>query len=111
MSLFVLTVEKLFGLTVEAEHKFHPTRKWRIDFAVDPQGAKIAIEVEGGVWINGRHNRSAGFLKDMKKYNALTAAGWRLIRVTPGKLHSMETYSLIKEMIDADKTRKQNTPV
>ncbi len=64
-----------------AEVRFHPVRRWRFDFA-DKQ-KKIAIEIEGGVWIQGRHNHPQGFIKDMEKYNEASKLGWRLLRYTP----------------------------
>ena len=64
------------------EHRFHETRKWRLDFAWPAQ--RLAVEVEGGVWIGGRHNRGTGFMADCEKYNELACLGWRLVRVTPG---------------------------
>lgn len=64
-----------------AEHRFHPTRKWRLDFAW-PERC-VGLEVEGGVFVRGRHSRGAGMVKDMEKYNALALVGWRLLRVTP----------------------------
>jgi very-short-patch-repair endonuclease len=67
-----------------AEYKFHPTRKWRIDFAF-PE-IKLAIEIEGAVWSFGRHNHPSGFIKDIEKYNALTELGWHLLRYQPKKI-------------------------
>ena len=64
-----------------AEYKFHPERRWRFDFAAPT--VKLAIEIEGGVWIQGRHSRGAGMIADMRKYNNATSMGWKLIRVTP----------------------------
>ncbi len=63
------------------EHKFHPTRKWRLDWADVKK--KIAIETEGGVWVGGRHTSGSGFIKDMEKYNAAVLLGWKLLRYTP----------------------------
>lgn len=63
------------------EYKFHPDRKWRIDFAWPSH--KLAIEIEGGVWTRGRHIRGKGFLNDMEKYNELARMGWCLFRFTP----------------------------
>jgi len=62
------------------EFKFCPTRRWRFDFAWPER--KIAVEIEGGVWINGAHNRGAHFLSDMEKYNWATINGWRVLRYT-----------------------------
>lgn len=55
---------------------------WRLDFAWPD--ARIALEVEGGVWSRGRHVRPAGFLGDVRKYNTLAMRGWTLLRVTGG---------------------------
>jgi very-short-patch-repair endonuclease len=81
-------LEKRFGWTwlalkgprLEREYRFEPTRKWRFDFA-HPL-TRIAIEIEGGVWIRGAHTRPVGFTSDCEKYNAATAAGWRIFRLT-----------------------------
>jgi very-short-patch-repair endonuclease len=62
------------------EHRFHPVRRWRFDFAWPDR--KVALEVEGGVWISGRHTRAAGYINDTEKYNEAVLLGWRVIRVT-----------------------------
>ncbi len=56
-------------------------RQWRFDWAWPK--AKVALEIEGGVWTQGRHTRGSGFLADMLKYNEAAVAGWRIIRCTP----------------------------
>jgi len=62
----------------EKEYRFHPTRKWRFDFAYPAQ--KIAIEIEGAVWFAGRHTRGSGFLADCEKYNTAVSLGWKVFR-------------------------------
>lgn len=64
----------------EREHVFHPTRKWRFDFAWPER--KLALEVEGGVFIQGRHNQGASFVTDCEKYTEAALLGWRVMRVT-----------------------------
>ena len=66
------------------EHRFHPVRKWRFDFALVDW--KIAIEVEGGVYAKGRHTRGSGFSQDARKYNAATVLGWRILRYTTAQV-------------------------
>lgn len=61
------------------EYRFHPTRKWRFDFAWVEQ--RVALEVEGSVWARGRHTRGKGFLGDIEKYNEAVLEGWTLLRV------------------------------
>jgi len=56
------------------EYRFHPTRKWRFDFA-SPL-LKVAVEIEG----RGRHQSIAGFRADCEKYNTATSMGWRVYR-------------------------------
>lgn len=64
----------------EREYRFHPLRQWRFDFAWPDQF--VAVECEGGGWVNGRHNRSQGSQKDMQKYNSAALFGWRVLRYT-----------------------------
>ena len=66
------------------EYRFAPPRRWRFDYAF-PQH-KVAVEVEGGVWIRGRHTRGAGFVKDLEKYSEAAILGWAVIRVVPDSL-------------------------
>lgn len=95
---FKAYVKQMLNLKVVSEWQFHPTRKWRYDFAIIEH--KIAIEVEGGVWTNGRHTRGKGFINDCEKYNAGTALGWRILRVTPDNLLKQNTLDLISQTIN-----------
>lgn len=70
------------------EHRFHPTRKWRFDFAIP--SARLAIEIDGGVWTSGRHSRGAGQIADMEKLNAAAILGWRVLRFTPQQIPSIQ---------------------
>jgi very-short-patch-repair endonuclease len=62
------------------EHVFARPREWRFDRAWPDR--KLAIEVEGGTWVGGRHTRGAGFEADCIKYTEAAVAGWRVLRVT-----------------------------
>lgn len=64
----------------DPEHRFHPVRKWRFDFAWPDM--LLAVEIEGGTWANGRHNRAQGYEGDCEKYNAAVMVGWRVLRFT-----------------------------
>jgi len=83
-----------FGLPdPEREYRFHPERKWRIDLCWP--AVKLAVEIEGGAFLYGRHNRPASYLKDIEKYNALAIAGYWLLRFTPKQLASGEAQETI----------------
>lgn len=96
----VFTVTCKTDLSVECvkEYKFHPERRWRFDYAIPEH--KIALEVEGGVWTQGRHTRPQGFLGDMEKYNQATLMGWRVFRTTPTELYRTATVNLLKKAIN-----------
>ena len=80
------------------EYAFFAVRKWRFDYAWPAH--MIALEVEGGVFLKGggRHNRGAGFRKDLEKYNAATVLGWSVLRVLPQELHTQNTVAMIKAL-------------
>jgi hypothetical protein len=68
------------------EFRFHPTRKFRFDYAWPLH--MLALEVEGGLWTNGRHSRGSGQLADLEKYSEAAILGWRLLYCTPDQLRN-----------------------
>ena len=83
-----------FGEGMEQEHRFHPERKWRLDFAWPEQ--MIALEYEGIYNARkSRHTTVAGYTGDCEKYNAAQALGWKVYRITaklmrtPGYVHNL----------------------
>lgn len=80
------------------EYQFHPERRWRFDFAYPQE--KVAVEVEGGIWSNGRHTRGYGFEADCVKYNEAALAGWRVIRVSPKMVTDLRALSFLKRALN-----------
>ena len=74
------------GPRLEREVRFHPSRKWRADFAHLP--TRTLIEIEGGIFLRkgGRHNRGAGYAKDAEKYLEAAMADWTVLRLTERQL-------------------------
>ena len=66
------------------EHKFHSSRKWRLDIAWPHH--RIGLEVEGGVYTGGAHGSVSGILRDIEKYNAATVLDWHILRALPSSL-------------------------
>ena len=83
----------------EREHRFAPPRKWRFDFAWP--SLMLAIEVEGGTWVSGRHNRGRGFEQDCEKYNAAVIRGWRVLRFTRGMIDNGDALDQIEQSLNA----------
>ena len=80
------------------EFKFHPKRKWKSDFVWTEQ--KLIVEVEGGIFSNGRHTRGIGFQNDCEKYNSATCLGYRVIRVTAEHIRSGQALKWIEEILN-----------
>lgn len=70
------------------EHRFHPSRMWRIDIAF-PE-IKLAVECEGmgPKGQPGRHQLTQHVHSNTEKHSALAVLGWRLIRVTGRQIDS-----------------------
>jgi very-short-patch-repair endonuclease len=81
----------------QCEYKFLADRRFRFDFAWVE--LKLACEVEGGCWTNGRHTRGAGFISDAKKYNLATMHGWALLRYTSEQIENGEALNQIEQAI------------
>jgi very-short-patch-repair endonuclease len=60
------------------EYVFAPPRRWRFDFCF--LHASVAIECEGAVFVQGRHNRGAGMTADLEKYNMAAEMGFIVLR-------------------------------
>lgn len=76
------------------EFRFLPPRRWRFDYAWPLEW--LAVEVEGGIWKQGRHTRGKGYVGDMEKYNAAMLAGWRVLRVTPSQVQDGTAVKLVE---------------
>lgn len=79
------------------EYQFERGRRWRFDFAW-PE-FRLAVEVEGGVFSNGRHVRGVGFEQDCYKYNCAVARGWRVLRYTGKMVKGAHAIRQIAEVI------------
>lgn len=81
----------------QREFLFHKKRKWRFDLAWPD--LLIAVEVEGGIWIGGRHVRGEGYEADCEKYNEAQLAGWMVLRFTPGMIKKGNAGGVIEKAI------------
>lgn len=73
------------------EYPFAKTigRKWRFDIAWCSSPFtiyKLALEIDGGIWIAGGHNRGAQMKKTWEKENESICMGWRILKCEPKDL-------------------------
>jgi len=79
------TLKTIFGeFNVTTEHVFHPTRRWRFDYAI-PE-IKLAVEYHGHAGFIGKgssgHSSIKGLTNDCEKMNCAHALGWRVLAFT-----------------------------
>jgi len=82
-----------------AEYRFSPPRRWRWDWSWPHH--KVALEVQGGLFVQGRHSRGAALLKEHEKLNEAAAQGWRVLFVVPSQLESSMTLDWIRRALQA----------
>ena len=66
----------------EREYRFHPSRRWRFDFAW--LSWKLAVEIDGGTFARGRasgHTSIAGMARDREKDAEAAILGWTTLRI------------------------------
>lgn len=83
----------------ERQYRFCPPRRWTFDFAL-PYRA-LAVEIEGGSFVYGRHNRPSGFAADLEKYNTATLLGWRLLRFTGAMLNEDDAIPWVRKLVES----------
>lgn len=94
---FLRTVRALGLPEPTREMRFAIPRKWRFDFCwIDKM---LAVEIEGGIHIQGRHNRGQGFEVDCEKLNAATLKGWRVLKFTRSMIESWEAAKTVEAML------------
>ena len=95
------------------EHRFCDDRRWRFDLAWDvmipatyklpgplPRRVALAVEINGGGWVGGRHNRGSSLEAEYEKLAAAAALGWRVIPVTYAQLNRGDLWPLLAMALD-----------
>ena len=105
LELALIDICNKYNKQLSFEVKFHPTRRWRFDYAIEDK--KICFEYEGGLWGNSRHRSSSGFLGDCEKYNNAVLLGWQVYRFTVKDFTKMNVYGT-KNFIESILTLDRN---
>lgn len=88
------------------EHRFAPPRKWRFDKCWPDR--RIALELEGGTWHQGRHQRPVGFENDCVKYTEAAIRGWTVIRATKQMVEDGRALDLLRRAFAATDSPKES---
>ena len=80
----------------ERQYKAVQGRRWRWDLAWPD--ARLLLEVDGGQWVQGRHNRPGrwGIDNDAENQSTVASQGWRTMRVTGSLIESGRAVELIE---------------
>jgi len=81
----------------EREVQFHPTRRWRFDFAW--RAYLVAVEIDGGTWVGAKsHASGPGIAADCEKRNAAMELGWRVLTFTSPSLYGKRAIATIQQV-------------
>lgn len=81
------------------QYRFDAARKFRFDFAWPAW--RVALEVEGGVFQQGRHQRPDGFERDCEKYSLAAIQGWLVVRATVRMVDDGRALALVQQALVA----------
>lgn len=84
------------------EYKFHPKRRWRFDLAWPDR--MVAAEVDGGLFVGGRHSRGLGREKDMEKINEAVCLGWTVLSFSPRHIKDGRALDWLMRVISRGRT-------
>lgn len=105
MHVPLTTLATLHGLPGGvAEHRFAPPRRWRFDLCWP--SAMLALEVNGGLWVRGRHSRAKGQESDYEKHAHATLLGWRVIWASTRQVESGEAWEWVKRAMNETQLRR-----
>lgn len=83
-----------------AQCYFHLEREWRFDFGwID---SLVLVDLQGGGWVRGAHNRELGMVNDFHKHNAALTMGWKPFLATTSMIED-DPESFINLLLDTMK--------
>lgn len=80
----------------ETEYPFASSidRAWKWDIAFLEQ--KLAVEVDGGIWVKGAHGHPLTILRNMQKRNWGARLGWRILSFSTDEAKKGQALSFIE---------------
>ena len=91
------------GFKVQKEQVFKnimdTDRRFRADYLLTLNDMQIIVEINGGHWISGRHNRGKGYENDLIKSNLAQTHGFKYLQYTYGQLKKMLYVADLKKLL------------
>lgn len=79
------------------QYPFHGIRQWKFDFAFNE--LKLAIEIDGAVYTNGRHTRGKGFEEDCEKKAEAAILNWTVLNFSTGQVKSGYAIEMVQRWL------------
>lgn len=92
------------GLDWRVQYEFLEGRKYRADFA--ELRHRLIVEVQGGSWINGAHNRSIGYEQNCVRQAEAAIAGWTMLYATADMVNDGRALALVDRWLHAQAQRR-----
>lgn len=80
---------------VEARRRKPPP--FRADFAWP--GARVAVEINGGIWQAGGHSTGRGITRDMTKVLLAQLSGWCLLPLSASHINGITWYQFVADLV------------
>ena len=94
LEMALLTRLERHGLPLgEGQYRFVPGRLYRFDRAWPAQ--QVAVEIQGGLWVDGAHSRGSGVERDCVKLSIAAALGWRVLPISKAMIESGQAIDLL----------------
>ena len=77
------------------EYRFDNSRRFKFDMAIPDY--RVAVEIDGGVYIKSGHSGGANLEKAMERGNLACMHGWRVLHYTPKM--AMDTSKVVMDVL------------
>lgn len=90
------------------QYRFHPVRKWTLDFAWPCESGGVAVEIQGGTFSRAKsgHTSGVGVQRDNEKSNAAILLGWWVLKYSSKDLDTRPV-QVVEEIIEAIKLKRK----
>ena len=82
-------------------------RKFRADAAWLDE--RLVVEINGGIWRNGRHNTGIGYENDMERNALAVGLGFRVMQFSPRHVRSGWALQMIRVALGLDDLTREMT--
>lgn len=85
---------------IKSKRHFTPVKRqaktYKVDFCI--VGLALCIEIQGGQWSGGRHQRGGGYAEDRRRVRDLTFEGWTVLEYTTDDIQDTTVNATIAEV-------------